>query len=296
MRNLLMSSVVALTMTSSAFAICPQWTAKRVGSLDKNMIDEASGLVTSVLQKGKFIWVNDSGAEPVLYATGMDGKVVRKVKMANFPNTDFEAMAMGPCPSNRGESCIYVGDIGSGMGWRSSLKIGIFKEKDFWSFGSIRPEYVIETKYPNGVNNSEAMVVTPEGQILFLSKAEGNTQIFVIAPNGRMSLVASVDTTKMLTGTRGKGPLITDAAISPDGDKLLMLSYSDIIEVNLKSLVGITQRQWKPGVDFNVIKGPGLPQQETVTYDGQNSFIISSESEEEADGAPQIYSYTCNGF
>lgn len=296
MRNLVMSSVMALSMVSSAFAVCQEWTATRVGALDKNMVDEASGLITSVVQPGQFIWVNDSGAEPILYASGMNGKITRKVQLSNFSNTDFEAMASGPCPSNRGENCIYVGDIGSGMGWRSNLKIGIFKERNFWTASSMRPEAVIETSYPSGVNNSEAMVVTPEGQILFLSKAEGQTQIFTVAPNGRMSLVAQVDLTKMLAGTRGKGPLITDASISPDGDKLLMLSYTDIIEVNLKSLVGISQRQWRQGVDFGVIRGPGLPQQETVSYINQNSFLISSESEEEADGAPQIFAYTCKGF
>lgn len=277
-----------------AFAICPQWSAKKVGSLDKKMIDEASGLITSVLQKDKYIWVNDSGAEPILYATGMDGRVIHKAQLQDFPNTDFEAMASGPCPSDKKESCIYVGDIGSGIGWRFSLKIGVFKEKDFWSFSAIRPEHVIETKYPSGVDNSEALVVTPEGQILYFSKAEDQSQVFTIAANGEMNLIAKIDLSRLLTGARGKGPLITDASISPDGDKILMLSYGDIIEVNTKSLTGISQLYWKAGTDFNIIKGPSLPQQETISYRDPYSFLISSESEEEADGEPQIFLYTCN--
>lgn len=294
MRSFLMSSVMVLAMTSTAFAICPQWSAKQVGSLDKKMIDEASGLISSVLQKDKYIWINDSGAKPILYATGIDGRVIHKAKLKKFSNTDFEAMASGPCPSNKEESCIYVGDIGSGIGWRFSLKIGVFRERDFWSFSTIRPEYVIKTKYPSSVDNSEAMIVTPEGQILFFSKAEGQTQVFTIAPNGKMDLIAKIDLTKLLTGTRGKGPLITDASISPGGDKILMLSYGDILEVNAKSLAGIPQQQWKAGTDFSIIKGPALPQQETISYGGPYSFLISSESEEEADGEPQIFLYTCN--
>lgn len=293
MRKLLLSSVMALGLTSTSFAICPNWNVKKVGELDKGIIDEASGLITSALHHNKYIWVNDSGAEPFLYASGMNGKVIKRTLLLNFPNTDFESLASGPCPLSRGESCIYVGDIGSGRGSRTSLKIGIFKERDFWILDSIQPEYVIETKYPAGVNNAEALVVTPNGRILLFSKSEGQTQIFNLAPNGRMDLFSVINLEKMLAGARGKGPFITDASISPEGDKLLMLSYGDIIEVKLRALFGAPQEYWKPGFDFAVIKGPGLPQQETISYNGRNSFIVSSESEEDVDGVPQIYLYTC---
>ncbi|WPU65992.1 hypothetical protein [Peredibacter starrii] len=293
MKNLLKSSAFALLIVAqSSFAICPDWNAKQVGVLDRNTIDEASGLTASLLQKGKFIWSNDSGGDSALYATGIDGKLIKTVRLNNFPNEDYEAVAAGPCPSNRAEACIYVGDIGDGMGWRSNFKIGIFKEADFWASNSIRPEKVINFSYPGGANNAEAMVVTPDGQILIFTKTEGSTQLFVMdAISGKMGRVAQVSLAGIVGPARGKAPRITDASISPSGEKVAILTYGDILEINLKAFANINSRSWKRGVDFNIVKGPGLPQQETLTYTSENSFIVSTES---PDGdAPAIIGYSC---
>lgn len=296
MRNFLKSSTLALALVGqSAFAICPEWAAQRVGTLDRNVVDEASGLTASALQRGKFIWSNDSGGDSALYGTELDGRVVKSVRLSNFDNADYEAVALGPCPSNRAEACIYVGDIGDGIGWRSNFKVGIFKEADFWSMNTIKPEKVINFTYPGGANNAEAMVVTPDAQILIFTKTEGSTQLFAIdAISGRMSRVAQVNLSGIIGPARGKDPRITDASLSPMGDKVLLLTYGDIIEINLRAFATINSRSWKRGVDFNIVRGPNLPQQETIAYTSEHSFIVSTES---PDGdAPAIIGYSCKGF
>lgn len=291
MKNLFKTSLLVFVITTNSYAICPEWSSKKTGSLDRSVIDEASGLVASALQKGKLIWSNDSGGESALFATSADGKLIKTVQLSNFSNSDYEAIASGPCPANQADTCLYVGDIGDGVGWRSSFKVGIFKESDFWASTSIKPVKVIDFTYPGGANNAEAMVVTPEGKILILTKTEGSSQVFSLDLNGKMVKLAQIDLSAIVGAARGKAPRITDASLSKDGDKLLALTYGDILEVNMASITGVTSRSWVKGVDFTIAKGPNLPQQETITYISENSFIVSTESPD--NNVPEIHTYTC---
>jgi hypothetical protein len=287
-------TLAALMLTTQADAVCGKWTAKQSGSLDKRIIDEASGLIASKVKKEKFIWSNDSGGRSELYATGVSGKVERTVSLSGFSNTDFEAIANGPCISKKSENCIYVGDIGDGIGWRSTFKIGIFKENDFWTKTSIKPEKVISFSYPKGAENAEGMIVTRDGKITIFSKdSSGITQIYQLTSTERISHLGQVDLNKVLEGSRGKGPRITDASLSADEKRTLLLTYGDIVEVNTNLLLNPqSRRAWQRGTDYTVIKGPGLPQQETISYtEADNSFIVSTES---PDGnAPAVLLYSC---
>ena len=282
-----------LILSTHSLAVCSSWTSAKVGSLDKKVIDEASGLITSTLQNDKLIWSNDSGNSAELFATGKDGKIIRTVRLNGMGNEDFEALSIGPCPSNKADSCIYVGDIGDGMGWRSTFQIGIFKESDFWSKTSINPEKTIS--YSASRTNAEGMIVTPEGKIFIFSKDEsGISKILMIdSLTGKLTNPGLIDLNPLMSGARGKGPRITDASLSPDGDKVLILTYGDILEVNMDTLISnLASKQWRKGIDFNVIKGPSLPQQETITYTkSDNDFIVSSES---PDGeVPPVLLYSC---
>ncbi len=292
MKNLFKTTLLSFVIMTNSYALCPQWSSKKTGLLDKSVIDEASGLVSSVLQKGKLIWSNDSGGDAALYATSADGKLIKTVKLNNFSNTDYEGIASGPCPDNQADACLYVGDIGDGIGWRSSFKVGIFKESDFWASTSIGPVKVIDFSYPGSANNSEALIVTPEGKILILTKTEGSSQVFSLDLNGKMTKISQIDLSAVIGPARGKAPRVTDASLSKDGDKLIVLTYGDVLEVNMASVTGVTTRNWVKGVDFTVAKGPNLPQQETITYISEKSFIVSTESPDS--NVPEIHTYTCN--
>ena len=296
MSKKLLASIASLLIGAQAQAyVCTQWSPVKLGTLQRDTISEASGMVVSNLQKDKFIWTNDSGNSSDLYATDKVGKVVRTVRLNNFSNSDFEALSLGPCPSNRAESCIYVGDIGDGMGWRSSFKIGIFKEKDFFSSTSISPEKVINYSYPNGAQNAESMVVTAEGKIHIFSKNEsGVTQIYAIdSVSSKISHLGQVSIKGIVADARGKGPRLTDASLSADNKRLLLLTYGDILEVDFDLFVSATpSKSWRKGIDFNVIKGPAFPQQETITYvNAEGAFAMSTESPNGE--AQDIIAYTC---
>jgi hypothetical protein len=294
MSKLLKTTLVTGMMIASSytFAVCSSWTSVKVGALDNRIINEASGLTASAIQKDKFIWSNDSGSRAELFATGKDGKIIRTVRVNGLSNNDWEAVSSGPCPSNKAESCLYVGDIGDGIGWTSSFKIGIFKEADFWSMPSISPEKVVGY---SAKMNAEGMIVTPEGKIIIFSKHEsGKTQIVLVdSITGKSASAGTLDLNPLIAGARGKGPRITDASLSPEGDKVLILTYGDILEIHMDVLNRtLSSKEWRKGIDFNVIKGPALPQQETIAYaHSSKAFVVSTES---PDGdVPPVLLYSC---
>ena len=283
---------MVLLTSESAFAFCPDWKPSRVGELETEVVAEASGLSNSKLHPEFFIWSNDSGSSETLFASKADGKIVRSVNLQNFPNYDYEALSIAPCPQNKIESCIFVADIGDNREVRSEYRIGIFKEADFWTETSISPVHVVKYLYPHGNSNAESLIVTPEGQMIIFSKhMSGVSRILSLDIEGKVKELGTLDM-KELAGLESWGALITDAAISPDGQKVLLLTYSDILEFNLSSLLSQTRKPFVKGIDYSIIKGLPLEQQETITYTSQDSFIIATEVEN--GGTAEIISYACH--
>lgn len=291
--NRILIALIILGM-SEAQAVCKNWTSSRAGNLDRSKISEASGLTYSKNRPGVFFWINDSGNSSEIHATQENGTAVKTVTVSGFRNTDWEALATGPCPRNPAESCIYVGDLGDGIGWRSNFKIGVFSETDFWNSTRLSPQATVDFSYPGNANNSEAFIVTPKGEIIVLSKdSSGVSEIFTVDLSGRVKMVGALNLNRVLAPARDKAPRITDASLSADGKSVLILTYGDILEVSLEKL--LTASVGVAGKDHTVIKGPGFSQQETLSYSAAgNKFLVSTESE---NGEPTpIMTYECSGI
>lgn len=279
---------------SEAHAVCKNWKSSRAGNLDRSKLSEASGLTYSKNRPGAFFWVNDSGNSSEIHATQENGTAIKTVVLSGFGNTDWEALATGPCPRTPGESCIYVGDLGDGIGWRSNFKIGVFSESDFWNSSRISPQATIEFSYPGNADNSEAFIVTPKGEIVILSKdSSGTTEVFTVDLSGRTKMIGAMNLNRIIAPARDKAPRVTDASLSPDGKTVLILTYGDILELSLEKLM--TASVGVAGTDHTVIKGPNFSQQETLSYTAAGKkFLVSSES---PDGdQPAIISYECAGI
>lgn len=279
---------------SEAQAVCKNWKSSRTGNLDRSKISEASGLTYSKNRPGFFFWVNDSGNSSEIHATQENGSAVKTVTVSGFGNLDWEALATGPCPRNPADSCIYVGDLGDGIGWRSNFKIGVFSETDFWNSTRLSPQASVDFSYPGNAKNSEAFFVTPKGEIVVLSKdSSGVSEVFTVDLSGRVKMIGALNLNRVLAPAREKAPRVTDAALSADGKTVLILTYGDILEVSLEKLM--TASIGVVGKDHNVIKGPGFSQQETLSYTtAGNKFLVSTES---ANGEqPTITTYECSGI
>lgn len=277
---------------ADAGAVCSSWKGTAVGKLDLRRISEASGLTSSKTRPGNFLWINDSGNSAEIHATLENGTAVKSVSLNGFSNSDFEAMASGPCPRSAGETCIYVGDIGDGIGWRSTFKVGVFSETEFWSSSRIAPQATVSFQYPNGAHNAEAMIVTPKGDmIIFTKEDDGTSEIYSLDLAGKVKRISSLNLNGIVSDDRqGNSPKVTDAALSPDGSSVLLLTYSEIVSIPLAKILSAVKLT---RADMILIDGPDFSQQETLTYTGVGDrFIVATESEDGDEAG--INAYECS--
>jgi hypothetical protein len=249
--------LIFLIATAAQAQICTQWTeAVRIGEL-QNQLQEASGLAASRQFPGRLYHINDSGDSGTFYITGMDGKNTRAVRVTGFDPEDTEALSLGPCPGASRGSCLYLADIGDNSANRKSIEIAVVDELE--TFGkAVKPRSLMKLQYPDGPHDAESMSVHPDGSIFILTK-ELPARLFKGSGSLRDQILKPVTTLKP-DGTP------TDMAISDEGKRLLVLTYTDAVEYSMD----FKQQQ--------TIRLEFLQQQESVAYlPGSRSFIYSTE-------------------
>src|SRR5687768_5757946 len=138
--------------TLSLHDALPIWVAE---------LPEGSGLAASRRASGRFWSHNDSG-EPMLFALDTNGRVTGRLTISGATVQDWEAVAVGPCPSG---SCIFVADIGDHDGDRKQITVYRMVEPADAS-GSAKVDATLHATYPDGSHDAEALLVTPEGRLL----------------------------------------------------------------------------------------------------------------------------------
>jgi hypothetical protein len=237
--------------------LCSEWkSAVRVGEL-QNQLKEASGVSASRKFAGRLYHINDSGDTGKFYVTAMDGKDTLAVAVAGFKPVDVEALSLGPCPTGSSRnSCIYIADIGDNDIRRKSISVVVVNEQTFSP--TVNAVAQLQLHYPDGPHDAESFAVHPDGTFYILTK-ERPARLFKGSPR----LTAQ---TLTFVATLDPGGKPTDIAISDDGMRLLVLTYTDAVEysIDLKS-------QHKIPLEF-------LQQQESVAYlPGSRSFIYTTE-------------------
>jgi len=137
-----------------------------LGAFTAPTLVEASGAVTSSLTSNVYWAQNDSGNEPELFAFDSSGKSLGIARVRGAVNTDWEAIAIGPCPQG---SCVYIGDVGDNHARRPYVVIYRVPEP---AAGDTVTGAVdsIRVQYPDGPRDVEAMWVGIDSTIWLLSK------------------------------------------------------------------------------------------------------------------------------
>lgn len=112
-------------------------------------LKEISGL--EILNDSTLAAINDGGNEPLIYLLSNKGETVRKVKVRNVENNDWEDIT-------RDEEYLYIGDIGNNRNTRRDLKIYKVRIEDVLlkeevSAETIAFNYVEQTAFPPGAEN-----------------------------------------------------------------------------------------------------------------------------------------------
>lgn len=149
-----------------------------LGTLDNNLINEASGLVSSQTHPFLLYTHNDSGGDPDIYLLDTLGRYQGKIHLEGIKNKDWEDIAVGP-GTDPNVSYVYVGDIGDNTSKRDKVQIYRFPEPS-----TIEKEMRVRAEtftlvYPDGPRDAETLMVDPwSGDLFVLSKRDTSNTLY----------------------------------------------------------------------------------------------------------------------
>jgi hypothetical protein len=244
----------------------PAGTLQRVADLP-----EGSGLAASRRTPGRFWSHNDSG-EPVLLGLDGNGRVIGRLSLSGATVEDWEAVAVGPCSSG---SCIYVADIGDNDAERKQITVYRVAEPAEIS-GSAKVD-VFHATYPDGSHDAEALLVTPQGRLLIVTKGESGPVSLYRFPaelrGGTTMRLERVGGPRKTDSPVEKDDRITDGAVSPDGNWIVLRSTQALTFYRAADLLA---GNWREAGRVSVA-GIGEPQGEGVTFAANDAVHLMSE-------------------
>jgi hypothetical protein len=176
-------------------------------------LPEASGVAVSRRTPG-ILWALNDSRGPVVFALDAQGAVVGRVRIAGTDVTDWEAVAVGPCP---GGSCLFVADIGDNEATRQHITVYRVAEP-MPGEPATRQAEAFHATYPDGAHDAEALFVTADGDLFVLTKGEtGHIALYRFPQPLRAGSAVKLQQIAVLAGPAKKNDRITDAGASPDG-------------------------------------------------------------------------------
>lgn len=207
------------------------------GTFRNPRLTEPSGVVASRAHPG-ILWThNDSGDRPYLYATDLLGRDRGAIRVSGAKLDDWEDLALGPCPSGRGD-CLYIGDTGDNTERRKSVTIYAVPEPDPPLVAAdtqrvTAAALALKVRYPDGPHDVEALYVSPRDTAVYLvSKGRsGNVRLYRISHSawqGDRTITAELVQTLPIKVDASRGRRVTGAAARADGALVAIRTYIDI--------------------------------------------------------------------
>lgn len=176
---------------------------------------EASGIAVSHRVPGR-LWAHNDSGQPILFALDARGNVTGRLRLSGAEVEDWEAVAVGPCPTG---SCIYVADIGDNDARRKRITIYRLPEPS-GAETSAAVKDVFHATYPDGAHDAEALLITPAGDLLIVTKGDTAAVALYRFPrelrSGAIHRLERVGKPRE-PGKPGENERITDGAVSADG-------------------------------------------------------------------------------
>jgi len=252
--------------------------AVRTGAFAHPDLRESSGLARSRFLPHVLYTINDSGNPPDLFAVDSSGRDLGRWRVPGVTNIDWEAVATGPCPAG---SCIVIADIGDNGERRAAVTLYRLREPtrlDRFRGGPDASPLDLDSAvftYPDGPYDAEAIWVDPTGAVSVVTKGRhGGVRLYRVPAQafGRKGpAVAAFVQQLPIEPERFFGRWVTDAALSPDGRRVAIRTYTELYLFPLLPL----GRLGTP-VSCNVA---GLePQGEGVEWLDDTRLILGSEA------------------
>ena len=266
---------------------------ERIATLPRELA-ESSGVAVSRVHAGVLWSHNDSGDGPFLYAVDLAGRLLQKVRVTGASAQDWEDLSSGPCPQAPDDtrqsapaSCLYIGDIGDNRRLRRELTVYVVTEPALQDSAGL-PITVAASpfrfRYPSTRDDSEALAVGPTGDLLIVTKGRTGAVAFFQLPAARVR--EALHTGDVLTADHlmdvpvqddhGVVPLVTAAAVSPDGRTLAVRTYQEVFFYR-RPRNGSAATMWQR-VGPACFLGAAEPQGEAIDYLDTDTLLLTSES------------------
>ena len=296
-RTEVLASLLALAAATSVAAQpaaapgVPESPAQLSALVIDPVVSEISGMATSRRRDGLF-WVhNDSDNANALYALDRDGHVRATLVLDGVVNTDWEDIASY---ERQGKPWLVVADVGDNGGLRKSLRLVVLREPALGAGGErhVRPDWVVEFRWPDGPRDCEAVAVDAEtNSVLLVAKKRVPAQVFRVSlakprrgePLRVAEQIASIaympqpsaeDLARDPRFGRYRGQ-ITAMDIDANSRRVALLTYTDGYLFERRA--GDT---WQDvfGRAPRPLHLPPLPQGEAITFDrGGDALWVTSE-------------------
>ena len=242
---------------------------RRVGSL-KGIVPESSGLCPAP-QAGTFYSFGDGGNGSALYQLDGTGQLLGKLELG-IENIDWESLTRDE------QGTYYIGDCGNNESSRRDLRLHRLRPDQPNQISTINFTYPDQTEFPpkkKARNFDCEAIVARDGQVYLFTKDQGQE---------RESKVYAVPTTPGDHEARLMARLpipgqVTDAALSPDGRRLVLLGRGELFILDGNSWADILKAPPRQ------IPLTGAGQTEGCAFKDANTLLISTEQ-----GA--LYEYT----
>jgi hypothetical protein len=252
-------------------AVCQRWRTDWPPIKPGPELEEMSGIVSSRIYKNLLYHVQDSSNDPLILITDHNGRLLHQVRYADSV-TDPEALSQGPCPW--GGSCLFVADTGDNFHIRGTKRIHAIDERSMFTNSLHSAE--MEFQFPKQDHlDVEALAVHPGTGDMFLFSKEPNRSIVFRLPAKAWKKNDGEQVAEQVGFFLYD--MITDAAWSADGKRLLLINWQGIYERTGAADAEHSEREgWLPYE--RKIRLPNLMQQESIAYlPDQRSIVYTSE-------------------
>jgi hypothetical protein len=233
-------------------------------------LPEASGVVASRRHPGR-LWAHNDSGDGGLVAVTDRGAVVARVRLTGVPIDDWEALAVGPCPSG---TCLYIGDIGDNDASRKRITVYRVPEPDA-AATSIAVRDAFHATYPDGAHDAEVLFVTPKGEMFIVTKGEtGPIALYRfprdIKSGGTVRLEA---VGQPRSGKNSPDDQLTDGAVSPNGAWIVLRTKTRLL---FHSASDLTTGNWREAGRLS-LASLEEPQGEGVAFVDDKTLVLVSE-------------------
>ncbi len=270
------------TSPGSGEGECRRWgTPVKVGEVPEPL-PELSGLAASRAHEGLYWAHNDSGHALELFALRHTGELAARFEVTGAQGTDVEDVAVGPCVTVPSGTCVFLADIGDNLARRAFVQLLEVEEPSALD----PPDQTLTATalrfhYPDGPRDAETLLIDPaDGVPHVVSKSFDHLGDLYRLEGLSPREERTAQHQGAFTASRGSGRYTTGGDVSPDGDRLLLRTYSDVWEVRGEAGWPLSKFA---GAQTHAIPSPSQPQSEAIAWssDGR-AYLVGTEGVGEA--------------